>query len=291
MQKRWMLCVAVLCAAMLMSVDNASAQESEKTTIVTRGSSTDWDISGPVFLRSATPEEEGELIIKNIFGWHRERGDEETWEYELEVEYGFMPDHEGILEVPVEIGEGRVDGNADITLGWHWRLWEEGACENCPLGAPAFAIRNLVRLPSGVDSSGVDYTLRGLFTWTMTPGQSRFHFNPFVKFLGGDNGDDDDDSRLGFIFDDDDGAENTQFGAAVGMDYKINDDMLFTWDYLWTSRRFNDGADNHALELGLEWDVAEGRIIAFSTEVGLDGDSHGTQFGAKLSYMIELGID
>lgn len=292
MQKRWMLCVAVLCVAALMSAKNANAQESDRTTIVTTESSDDWDISGPIFMRSATPEPPGELIIKNIFGWARQKGGVDATEYELEIEYGFMPNHEGILEVPIEIGEGRIDGNADITLGWHWRFMEEGACGDCPLGSPAFAMRNLIRIPSGVDSSGVDYTWRGLITWTMTPGKSRLHLNPYVTFVSGDNGDGDLDFKIKDIINFEDGDEkNVQFGSAIGMDYRINDDMLLTWDYLWSSRQFDGGDDNHALELGLEWDVEEGRILAFSTEVGLDGNDEGTEIGAKISYMIELGVD
>jgi len=295
MKNGWMLCMAALCAAVVMSPEKSPAQESDKTTIVTRESDTNWDIDGPVFLRPATPEPEGQMIVKNIFGWSRQRGDAQSRDYELEVEYGFAPNHEGIFEVPIELGEGRVDGNADITLGWHWRLWEEGACQNCPIGGPAFAIRNFIRVPSGVDSSGVDYTLRGLFTWTITPGQSRFHFNPFVKFVSGDNNDVEDPYDFGHGFgvlkDDEGDEENTQFGGAVGMDYRLSDDMLMTWDYLWTSRQFDEGQDNHALELGLEWGLADDQILAFSTEIGLDGNNSGTQFGAKISYMVEMDID
>ena len=54
---------------------------------------------------------------------------------------------------------------------------------------PAFAMRNLFRIPTGYHSSGVDYLGIGLFTWTLDPGVARLHFNPFVNFVNGDNGD------------------------------------------------------------------------------------------------------
>ncbi len=292
MQKKWMLCTAALCAATLMSAESVSAQESDRTTVVTTDNSDDWLIYGPVTLRSATPVDPGVLLVKNNFGWARQKGGTDATGYELEVEYGFAPGHEGILFVPVEIGEGRIDGNADLTIGWHWRFMEEGENEDCPLGSPAFAMRNSIRIPSGVDSSGVDYTLRGLMTWTMTPGKSRVHLNPFVSFISGDNGDNNDNFGPQYVIDHEDGDEkNLQYGAALGMDYRVGDDMLFTWDYLWTSRQFDGANDNHALELGLEWDVADGEILAFSTELSLDGNDDGTEFGAKISYIVELALD
>ncbi len=87
------------------------------------GGEEDWDVSGPVRMRSADPEETGELAVKNIFGYSTSSHGDDDFEYELELEWGFMPDHHLILELPVEIGDGEVEGNADLTLGWHWRLW------------------------------------------------------------------------------------------------------------------------------------------------------------------------
>ena len=248
---------------------SASAGNGATTAVTMEESGDDWDISGPIFMRSATPEPPGELIIKNNFGWARHRGDADEYEYELVLEYGLMPEHELILELPIELGEGRIDGNGDVELGWHWRFLKESG------DMPAFAMRNIIRIPTGVDSSGVDYIWRGLVTKTITPGKSRLHFNPFLKSVNGNNGE----------------AENFQWGAAIGMDYRLRDDLLMTWDYLWTGKEVDGGEDNHALELGLEWDFAEDEILAVSTEIGLDGNDEGTQFGVKISYMIEIDVD
>ncbi len=294
MQKKWILCTAAFCAAIFMAVENVSAQESDRTTSVTRVSGDDSDISGPVFLRSATPVSEGTWEIKNTIGWSREKeGEDDPLGYELGIEYGFAPNHEGILEVPFVLGEGRVDGNGDISLGWHWRLWEESDCGNCGHHRPAFAMRNIFRLPTGIDSSGVDYTWRGLMTWTVTPDKSHFHLNPFVKFINGDNNDDDNDfdfsNGFGLLHDHDNGdEENTQYGLAFGMDYQIGDDTLFTWDYIWSSKQFEEGDSNHTLELGLEWELADDQKLAFATEWGIDGNDEGTEFGAKIMYIVEL---
>lgn len=257
----------------------------ESTTVVTREPSTDsWEISGPVFLRSADPEPPGEVVIKNIFEWRHSKkkssddswfwgssgdSDRDEYEYELEVEWGVVENHELIFEIPFELGEGRVDGNGDLTLGWHWRLWEEQEV------MPAFALRNFVRLPTGIDSSGVDYEIRGLFTKTLIPGSTRAHFNPFAKSVNGDNGED---------------AEDFQYGAAVGIDHRLSDNLLFITDYIYASEETEDAIRaNHEAEFGLDWEFAEHQKLGFSFLIGLDGDVDGPEYGAGISYMLSFG--
>ncbi len=116
---------------------------------------------------------------------------------------------------------------------------------------------------------------RGLFTKTITAGQSRWHFNPFVKSVNGDNHGDD--------------ARHFQWGAAFGIDYRIDDDLLFIAEYLYSSSVDEHVRDNHLLELGLDWSMGDGQKLGLSTQIGLDGDSHGTAVGGKVSYMVEFG--
>lgn len=61
-----------------------------------------WEISGPVLLRSADPEPPGEVVVKNILAWehtkdsqHREARD--SYEYELEIEWGVVENQELIF--------------------------------------------------------------------------------------------------------------------------------------------------------------------------------------------------
>ncbi len=121
------------------------------------------------------------------------------------------PDIEFIVEIPVTVGDGKVKGNGDIEeLGFHIRHWEESD------GMPAFATRHLVRVPTGHRSSGVDYLARGLFTKTLVEDSMRLHFNPFLKTV---------DCSL------DDGTRRLQWGAAIGIDYRVNDDLFLIADY------------------------------------------------------------
>lgn len=271
----------LLSLASFSSQDKTTVQTTTVTTTTKESHEASWEISGPVFLRATTPEPPGEVIIKNIFGWEhskkkeagrpwdRDGDDRDEYEYELEIEWGILENHELIFEMPWQIGDGRVDGNGDITLGWHWRLWDEHDW------VPAFAMRNFLRVPSGVDSSGVDYEFRGLFTKSLVPGCTRLHFNPFAKSVNGNNEED---------------AEPFQYGAAIGIDHRLSDNLLFITDYIYSSEETEDAnRGNHEAEFGLDWEFAEHQKLGVSFLVGLDGDDDGPEYGAKLSYMLSFG--
>lgn len=249
----------------LASFQEGEGQVAESTAM----SEESWEISGPVFLRSADPETPGEVVIKNIFEWATTKeGGSDDFEYELEVEWGVVEDHELIFEVPFELGDGRVDGNGDLTLGWHWRLWKESD------GWPAFGMRNYVRIPTGIGSSGVDYELRGLFTKTVIPETMRLHLNPFAATINGNNDED---------------ARPFHWGTAVGFDYRLSDDVLLIGDYIYSNGEEEQTRDNHEAELGIDWTIAPNQELGLAVEGSLDGDSNGPTFGAKISYMISFG--
>lgn len=244
--------------------------ESDVTHITTREVEKNWDISGPISLRSADPEEPGEVAIKNIFGWSTTRGanEDDDFEYELEIEWGITEDHELIFELPFELGDGRVDGNGDLTVGWHWRLWKEEDWR------PAFAMRNFVRFPTGYHSNGFDYEWRGLFTKSLVPDVTRLHLNPFFRSVNGDNEED---------------ARHFQWGVLLGVDHRINDSLVFITDYKYENGEIEHTRDNHTAEFGLDWKIDERQTLGLATFVGLDGDSHGESFGVKISYILNFG--
>ena len=247
------------------------SSDRERTPAATTESKDSWEIDGPVFLRSADPEPYGEGVIKNFFTWETTKGsdDDDDFEYEFVFEYGFAPNHEFILEVPFDIGDGHVEGNGDIEqLGWHWRLWEETD------SLPAFAMRNIIRVPTGVDSSGVDYLWRGLFTKTLIPDKMRLHLNPFVKSVNGDNQED---------------ARHFQWGTAIGTDYRLADNLNFIADYIYSNGEEEHTRDNHRAEFGLDWEFADHQMFSVATQIGLDGDSHGPALGVSIAYIFSFG--
>jgi hypothetical protein len=268
----------------------------EKTTVTTTTTTTKdegWEIDGPVFLRSADPEPPGELILKNIFAWETNKhteGDEDDnseYFYEFEAEYGLVENHELIFALPFEVGDGNAEGNGDIELGWHWRLWEEDG------NLPAFAIRNYLFLGTGHESDGVDYMLKGLITKTITPGSTRLHLNPWLKVVDADDDEDDDVLYPPWIMatlDDDEHEERDfQWGIALGMDHWLRENLLLIADYKYSSSEHEGYRDQHSAELGLDWHLDDCQTLGFATEVSLDGDSEGPCFAARISYMYSFG--
>jgi len=241
------------------------------------------DLTGPYFLRSADPEPLGEAELKFIYGFKSQADESDEHEFELVFEWGFAKNLEFILEWPVQLGDGRVEGNGDIEeFGLHIRHWEESGL------LPAFATRHLIRIPTGYHSDGVDYTARGLFTWTLAPNAWRLHFNPFLTSKNGNFDDENDDD---WWFGNEEGEErHFLWGAAIGFDWQLTDNMVLIMDYQNLSSADEGVRNQHALELGGEWEFAEHQKLGWQTEFGLDGDDHGTDFGARLSYILELGL-
>lgn len=274
----------------------ARQEVTETTTTETQVVSDDnWDIVGPIRLRSADPEDTGVLELKTTFNWGTSSdGTDDDVEVVGEAEWGFAPNHELSFSMPAELGDGEIDGNADLHVGWQWRLWKEDECG----WLPAFALRNILRVPSGYQSSGVDWTFMGLLTKSIVPDKFRFHMNPFLKSVNGDNletrwakeyGDDDDWTTLGF---DDDELEQRHFrwGAIIGFDYRIHECVNLIADYVHESSPMRGYRNQHAAEFGVDWTISERQTLGLVTRVGLDGDRVGENFGVGITYAFSLDV-
>ena len=227
-------------------------------------------IAGPVFLRTTEPVAPGEVELKFVGRYGQpSSGSDEEWQFDFVAEWGIAENWEFILEVPVHLGDGRVEGNGDIgEFGFHTKLWDEGDW------APAFAVRNLIRIPTGYHSNGVDYQLRGLFSKTCIPDKVHWHLNPWLRTVDGNNNPD---------------ARNFQYGAAVGFDYKVCDTVKMIADYQY-ARGENEGEEqDHLVELGFDWSLAEDRMLGLSGTIGVDGNDSGDDFTVGVSYIVKLG--
>ena len=241
--------VAVLVAGVLVVLGGASpaAAEDGSTNLSLRAPSAQngggadvegYTLAGPYFLRSADPEEPGEMELKFIYSYDHDADDAEEHEFEFEFEWGIVENWEFILELPFTIGDGGVEGNGDVTLGLHTRLWEEHGW------VPAFAVRNLFRLPTGYHGQDFDYTFRGLVTHTLGS-KVRLHFNPYFSTNN----------------DPDEGERNFHCGAAIGVDWRVNDDLLLIADYQYRQNVVKGEDEDHRIELGADWEFAENQKL------------------------------
>lgn len=225
-------------------------------------------LSGPYFLRSADPEEAGELELKFIYGFEDASGGGDEHELEFVLEWGMTEDVEFIMEIPYTIADGAIEGNGDIAeFGFHIRHWREDGMH------PAVATRHFIRIPTGYHSDGVDYLGRALLTWTLIPDELRLHFNPFLKTIGGNDGPD---------------TRNFQWGAAIGVDYRVSDDLVLIADYQNFSSEENGVSNQHALEIGADWTIGPSQKLGFQADFELDGDDHGSDFGFKIAYIVSI---
>lgn len=264
----------------LTSFQDGEEVVAESTTVRTVATSERHDITGPISLRVADALPPGELEVKNVFGWGtRKGGGSDEWEYEFELEYGLIENHQLLFSLPLELGEGRVTGNWDITLGWHWKLWgEDGAI-------PATAIRQFVRIPTGHDSEGVDYEIRPILTWTLSD-SARYTLSGYARSVNGDNFDEPGEE------DDEEGedARHFRWGVITGFDYDLTEDFKLIWDYVYGSSVHTGHRDNHTLEVGFDWHFAPNQSFNFMTEVSLDGDGNdNANLGAEISYVVSFG--
>jgi hypothetical protein len=249
----------------------------------------DWDIFGPIRLRAADPQPVGEVEAKFTTEWGTSSsGQHDSVSIEPEIEYGIAPNHELIWAIPLELGLGGVDGNADQEIGWHWRLWKEDYCG----WLPAFAIRNILRIPSGYHSSGVDWTFKGLITKSIIPNKFRVHLNPWFESVNGNNLEAEAGTKpiffapapRGLFGRDTEEHRFFRWGIIPGMDYKICENLDFIADYVYENSPYKGQRDQHSLEFDLDWEIDEHNELAIVTRIGVDGDSIGDNFAIGITY-------
>lgn len=249
---------------MSLDVDKASTSRHSSDYYAERA----YGIGGPWRLRSADALKPGTLSIRNEFNWSTgyRSGDDEA-AYALSIDYGIAPMHHLTLETTsIDLGDGGTTGNGDVRFGWHWQLLKEDDWK------PSFALRNYIRVPTGYESSGVDYELRGLFSKSVAD-HVRIHFAPFVKSVNGDNIED---------------VRYFQWGAAIGSDWKISDKLDLVVDYVHETSQTEGLRNQHSLDAGIIYEVAQGHKIGVNGRVGLDGDGVNGDWGAGVFYTIAL---
>lgn len=227
-----------------------------------------YGIGGPWRLRSADALSPGTMSFRNELNWGTgyRSGDDEA-NYAISIDYGIAPMHHITLETTsVDLGDGAATGNGDIRFGWHWQLLREDDWK------PSFALRNYIRVPTGYQSSGVDYELRGLFSKSIAD-HVRIHFAPFLKSVNSNSIED---------------VRYFQWGAALGSDWKITEKLDLVVDYVHETSQTEGLRNQHSLDAGFIFEIAKGHKIGINGRVGLDGDGENGDWGAGIFYTIGL---
>lgn len=219
-------------------------------------------------LEDGQPSLAGKMELQLQFGWKTTSGEHDPFEFSTELQYTpdgneFLRNMQLILGVPVEMGLGGVEGNADIDLGWQQRWVKEDGM------MPTISTLAEIRLPTGYHSSGVDGTLTGILAKEMGSGTA--FLNGWVKTANGDNVED---------------LRHFQWGARAGYKYRVSDTLALIGDYFIESSEEEGHSNVNALEFSAEYRFNEHVTIGPGILVGLDDNEETPNLGAGLRLQI-----
>jgi len=235
-----------------------------------------------ISLEDGQPGQRGEWQVNIFNGWQTQSHESDPWLMLLELEYSpncpsswLLSNAKFGIDVPLELGNGGVDGNGDVELNWKQRLVTEQTGE----WWPTVSLENGIRLPTGDNSSGVDWTLEGVVAKQLGPGTAVF--NAFLTSANGDNnleraswwekstgqGEDDD-------------LRHFQWGLRVGYKWRLTDNFAILGDYINQSSELNGERNQNIGEIAAEWRVNDHFTIGPGIMFGLDGQDETPRFGA-----------
>lgn len=225
-----------------------------------------------VSLEDGQPGEPGEFEFEMKWGWEMlstrkgplKEHAHSTFGFEAEVEYTlqgseFLNNTQLSLAVPLELGNGHVEGNGDVTFGWQQRWVKENGM------MPTLATLAEMRIPTGIGSSGVDGTLTGIVAKDVGPGTA--FFNLWGKTANGDNIED---------------VRYFQWGFRTGYKYRLNEQIAIVGDYSYQSSEEYGHGDLDVLEFGGEFRINDHLTIGPGIQIGLDDNEETPDVGAGI---------
>lgn len=221
-------------------------------------------------IEDGQPNPPGHFEFQFDVGWQTASGEHDPALLRPELKYTpdgceFLRNMKLTLAVPMELGVGGVEGNADLEFGWQQRwVAEQGMM-------PTLATLAEIRAPSGYESSGVDFTLTGIAAKDLGPGT--LYFNAFGKSANGDNIED---------------LRHFQWGARTGYRWRVSDDVALIGGYLHQSSEQVGHANSNLLELSGEWHVNDNITIGPGVFIGLDDNEETPNFGAGVRLTFSL---
>jgi hypothetical protein len=234
-------------------------------------------------LEDGQPGQRGELQINYFSGWQTSSHESDPFLMLMEIEYSpcvkdnwLLSNAKFGIDVPVEMGNGGVDGNGDVHLIWKQRLVEEEEGN----WWPTVSIENEVRLPTGDDSSGVDGTMEGTIAKNVGPGTAVF--NAFITSANGHNNLEKASWFDEWCYGTDDELRHLQWGFRVGYKWRINECFSLVTDYINQSSELLGESNQNIGEVAAEWRINDHFTVGPGIMIGLDGKDSTPNFGAGL---------
>ena len=175
-----------------------------------------------------------------------------------QLQYGFADNFQVEVSYPIKAGDGRRSGSGDVIVAGLYRFMDEEQPGFTSSFMPSMAVKAECDLPTGVNSDGLDTTLRFIATKTVTEAESqdRVHLNVSWEhdMAAGSN------------------ARAHIFNAIVGYSRKLREDTVLLADLVLGQ----DSQDNQSLvilEGGVLHQLTERLTLAGGLGFGLNDDS------------------
>ncbi|MBK8267275.1 MAG: hypothetical protein IPK83_02810 [Planctomycetes bacterium] len=233
-------------------------------------------------LEDGQPGQRGEWQVNYFNGWQTQSHESDPWLMVMEVEYSpdvpsswLLSNAKFGIDLPLELCNGGVDGNGDIELSWKQRLIREEPGNWWPTAS----IENALRIPTGYNSSGVDWTLEGIVAKQLGPGT--FVVNAFLTSANGHNNLETASwwDQLSCDAEDDD-LRHFQWGARLGYKWRLTDEFAIICDYINQSSELTGERNQNIGEVAAEWRITDHFTIGPGIMFGLDGQDTTPNFGA-----------
>lgn len=218
----------------------------------------------PTQLEDAVPLPYQERQIQGRLSYEKTDEEQDRTIIEPFLGYGFAPNWQGKVSVPVLVGDADRTGSGDVRISVMYGFMAETD------DVPAFAISGEVQLPTGKRSEGVDTVLKILASKKLlrTEAAHRFHFNLAWEHNVRPVGDEERDDML---------------RGAVGVDMEMGPDSVFVVDLVRTQGREKDSESNE-LEAGLRHRLAPELVFAAGAAVGFAAESPEFRLTSGLQY-------
>ena len=138
------------------------------------------DEGRPLRLEDAYPIAAGEWALETGAGLSAQRKSRSRGIFPVEILYGLVPNFQVSLGTTLFTDPKRVEEqtkSGDLQLSGLYNFNQE------TLNLPALGLRLTLNLPTGTESSGVDFRIKGLLTKSI--GRVSFHFNPAYEVFSG----------------------------------------------------------------------------------------------------------
>jgi copper chaperone CopZ len=226
-----------LCAAMVASTFAADHQNLEEGL--------------PVEVEDAYPIAFRGREFQSSFRYERTDGGKDRFVIDPRIEFGFAPNWQGKIAVPVYLGSADRTDSGNIGLEAFYNFNTES------LSLPAFALSLRGDLPTGKDSAGVDTTLKGIVTKSITRGGlDRIHLNVAWKHNAGARS----------------GQRDDLYRAILGYSRPLDADTIVIADFV-REQEIEEGHEANVFEIGIRRQLTPLMLIAVGLGAGVGDES------------------